>query len=139
MLSKRAEYALRAVVFLAGQVEPRAADSVAEHTKVPRRFLNRVLQDLVVNKILISRSGPGGGYSLAQSSQELTILDVVNAVSPLARIRSCPLGIKLHEQLCPLHKQLDQVYEAAEVSLSKVTIEELLRSTSEIEVLCKKN
>ena len=137
MLSKTAEYALRAVVCLARdrqQSEP--ADRLAELTKVPRRYLNKVLQDLARTQLVVSRSGPGGGYSLARSPDEITILDVINAVSPLERIRHCPLGLPSHTSLCPLHKELDKAYAATEEAFGKVTIGTLLRSTSLIIPLC---
>ena len=137
MLSKTAEYALRAVVCLARdrqQSEP--ADRLAELTKVPRRYLNKVLQDLARTQLVVSRSGPGGGYSLARSPDDITILDVINAVSPLERIRHCPLGLPSHTSLCPLHKELDKAYAATEEAFGKVSIGNLLRSTSVIIPLC---
>ena len=138
MLPKTAEYALRAVVWLAREAEKsQSADNLAEHTKVPRRYLHKVLQELVRSKLVKSQSGPGGGYSLARHSAKITILDVVNAVSPLQRIRRCPLGLTSHTRLCPLHKQLDSVYAATERALSQVTVAQLLRSTSSIAPLCE--
>ena len=138
MLPKTAEYALRAVVWLAREAKKsHSADNLAEHTKVPRRYLHKVLQDLVRAKLVKSQSGPGGGYSLARDSAKITILDVVNAVAPLQRIRRCPLGLSSHTRLCPLHKQLDSVYAATERALTQVTIAQLLRSTSSIAPLCE--
>lgn len=137
MLSKTAEYALRAVTCMAAQVgQPASADLLAEKTKVPRRYLHRVLQDLVAAEMVQSRSGPGGGYELVSASSELTILDVVNAVSPLERIRQCPLGITSHTKLCPLHAELDRAYAATEAAFAGVTILALLESTSPIIPLC---
>jgi Rrf2 family transcriptional regulator, nitric oxide-sensitive transcriptional repressor len=137
MLPKTAEYALRAAVWLARAPEQtEAADSLAERTQVPRRYLNKVLQDLARAELVRSQSGPGGGYALAKPPAKITILDVVNAVAPLERIRHCPLGLPSHTRLCPLHKELDAVYAATEKALSKVTLAQLLRSTSEIVPLC---
>lgn len=137
MLPKTAEYALRAAVCLgraAGWTE--SADLLAEETKVPRRYLHRVLQDLVRAKLARSRSGPGGGYALARSPESITILDVVNAVAPLERIRHCPLGLTGHTRLCPLHAELDRVYASTESALSQVTLAQLLRSTNPVVPLC---
>ena len=137
MLSKTHEYALRAVACLAGQPgQPASADFLAEKTKVPRRYLHKVLQDLTRAGLTRSRSGPGGGYSTALPADEVTILDVVNAVAPLERIRHCPLGLASHTSLCPLHQELDRAYEATETAFSRVTIGELLRSTSSVIPLC---
>ena len=138
MLSKTAEYALRAVVLL-GREAGRAASAehLAEVTKVPRRYLHKVLQDLVRDGLVRSQSGPGGGYSLAQPPEKITILDVVNAVAPLERIRHCPLGLTSHTRLCPLHKELDKAYAATEAAFARVTIAQLLHSTSSIVPLCE--
>jgi Rrf2 family protein len=138
MLPKTAEYALRAVVWLArtgDQTE--SADRLAAHTKVPRRYLHTVLQELVRAKLVRSQPGPGGGYALDRTPRKITILDVVNAVAPLERIRRCPLGLRTHTRLCPLHKELDDVYAATEKALGRVTIAQLVDSTSEIVPLCE--
>lgn len=138
MLSKSAEYALRAAVCLAhDSSQIMAADEVAAQTKVPRRYLHKVLRDLVAAKLVRSQSGPGGGYALAQSPDTLTILQVVNAVSPVARIRHCPLGLPSHKRLCPLHAELDRLYAATEVALGRVTIAQLLSSSSATASLCE--
>jgi Rrf2 family nitric oxide-sensitive transcriptional repressor len=137
MLSKTAEYALRTVVCLARTAElVESAESLCEHTKVPRRYLHKVLQDLVSAGLVTSRSGPGGGYCLAVLPGQVTLLDVVNAVAPLERIRHCPLGLPSHTTLCPLHHELDCAYAATEEAFARVTIEKLLNSTSDVVPLC---
>ena len=137
MLSKTAEYALRAVICLAGSSGlPKSADFLAGKTKVPRRYLHRVLQDLVAAQLVRSRPGPGGGYELARPTEEVTILDVVNAVAPVERIKSCPLGLVSHIDLCPLHQELDRAYAATEAAFRRVTVKELIESTSPIIPLC---
>lgn len=138
MLSKTHEYALRAVACLAGQPgKPASADYLAEKTKVPRRYLTRVLQDLAAAGVVKSRSGPKGGYELIHDPAELSILDIVNAIAPMERINSCPLGLKSHTSLCPLHAELDRVYAEAEAAFGKVTIGQLLESTTTIVPLCE--
>ncbi len=120
MLSKTAEYALRAVACMAAQPGvPASADHLAEITKVPRRYLTRVLQDLCSAGLVTSRPGPGGGYELAHDAGKLTILDVVNTVAPIERIRSCPLGLKSHHRLCPLHAELDKAYASDRIGIQE--------------------
>ena len=138
MLSKTAEYALRAVASMASRSgQATSADVLAEQTKVPRRYLTRVLQDLCSAGLVRSRPGPGGGYELDRDTSTLTILDVVNAISPIERIRSCPLGLSSHTALCPLHDELDRAYAATEAAFKGVTIKQLLESTSTIVPLCE--
>ena len=137
MLSKTAEYALRTVACLSRQsVVAERADALAEQTKVPRRYLNKVLKGLVEAGLVVSRPGPGGGYSLVQSPDDISILDVVNAVAPVERIRHCPLGLPSHTQLCPLHKELDKAYAVTEAAFASVTMGQILKSDSSIVPLC---
>ena len=133
MISRTAEYALRAVTCLASDAANSApADILAKKTKVPRRYLTRVLQGLASEGLVASRSGPGGGYVLAHPTDDITILDVINAVAPLERITSCPLGLKSHTSLCPLHAELDRAYAATEAAFAAVTIRHLLESANPI-------
>jgi len=131
MISKTAEYALRAIACLS--TAPGAAfsaDVLAAQSKVPRRYLHRVLQDLVAAEIVRSRPGPGGGYELVVQTDQLHILDIVNAVSPIERIKSCPLGLPFHQTLCPLHAELDRAYAATEAAFKSVTFAELMKSAA---------
>ncbi|MCA9037697.1 MAG: Rrf2 family transcriptional regulator [Planctomycetaceae bacterium] len=138
MLSKTAEYALRVVACLSREkLQADRADALAEKTKVPRRYLNKVLKDLVDADLVTSRAGRTGGYSLAHSPDDITILDVINAVSPVERIRHCPLGLQSHTRLCPLHQELDKAYAAAEQAFANVTLGQILRSKDRIVPLCE--
>lgn len=138
MISKTAEYALRAVACLAtSHGSTVSADQLAKQTKVPRRYLSRVLQELCAARLVQSRPGPGGGYELSIQPAEVSILDIVNAVEPIARITMCPLGLKTHSKLCPLHAELDQVYEAAETAFASITVQNLLDSSSQVIPLCE--
>jgi DNA-binding IscR family transcriptional regulator len=67
----------------------------------------------------------------------MTILDVVNAVSPLERIRVCPLGLMSHKELCPLHRELDNACAKTEAAFRRVTIRKLLESTHPVVPLCE--
>ena len=138
MLPKTAEYALRAVVWLAREpTRTESADRLAEVTKVPRRYLHRVLQQLVAHGLVRSSSGPRGGYSFIGDPANTAILDVVNAVAPMERIVHCPLGLPSHQTLCPLHAELDRAYAATEQTFARVAIAQLLDPAAASPPLCK--
>jgi Rrf2 family protein len=138
MIPKTAEYALRAVVVLAREPERAySAEQLAEITKVPRRYAHKVLQALVRARLVRSQSGPGGGYTLVRPPEELSILDVVSAVEPIPRIRHCPLGLKEHTSLCPLHRELDEACAATERAFARVTIRQLLNEAADTPPLCE--
>jgi Rrf2 family nitric oxide-sensitive transcriptional repressor len=127
MFSQTAEYALRAVVYLASQEgKPRTTQEIAQATRVPTGYLSKVMQSLGRKGLVQSQRGLHGGFTLARPADELTVLDILEAVDPIRRIRHCPLNIKGHVNLCPLHRRLDQAMKLVEDALRKSTIAELL-------------
>ena len=139
MLSQTVEYALRAAVYLAGESpEPRTTDQVAAATRVPKAYLSKVLQGLVRAGVAQSRRGLGGGMTLAKPPGELTILEVVDAVEPIGRIRACPLGLESHgANLCPLHRRLDAAALAGvEEAFGRTTLAEVLAEPTASVPLC---
>src|SRR5947207_10536821 len=94
MFSQTVEYALRAVVYLAQQAPAaRTTEQIAAATRVPQAYLAKVLQSLCHADLVRSQRGIGGGMSLRKEPAKLTILEVVNAVDPIRRIKECPLGL----------------------------------------------
>lgn len=103
MLSQTIEYALRAMTFLAS-IDGDASfnsETIAECTKVPKGYLSKILRDLVVADLIVSQRGPNGGFTLSRSAAKISMLDVVNAVDPIPRIRKCPLGNPAHPPALP--------------------------------------
>ena len=139
MISQTVEYALRAVVHLAaGAGEARTTDQIAAATRVPRAYLSKVLQSLTRGGLVRSQRGLGGGMTLAKPASELTILEVVNAVEPIQRIRRCPLDLASHGiRLCPLHRRLDQALEMFETAFATTTLAEILAEPGGSVPLCE--
>ncbi len=140
MLSQTTEYALRATVCLSYSRDGLVSTSeLAEMTKVPMNYLAKVLQLLAKADIVVGRRGVGGGYRLTKTPEEVSILDVVNAIDPFHRIMSCPLGLENHSKtLCPLHKKLDQTVEMLMNQLSDVSMNDLLTELGANRPLCNK-
>jgi Rrf2 family protein len=134
VISQTAEYALRAVICLAN--EPRKSlvtNEVAKQTQVPAGYLSKVLQILGRAGIVRSQRGLYGGFLLAKPGDQLTVLEVINAVDPLKRIEHCPLGLESHgPELCPLHQRLDKIMAQAEKALSSITIQDLLSESKKV-------
>lgn len=128
MLQQTANYALRIAVWLAREPEcAQTSRRIAEGTQIPSRYLYRVLQTLVQRGLVCSQPGLGGGYILASDPDDVSLLEVVSAVTPVERIRSCPLGLQSHKGLCPLHKHLDDAYANLEQALAHVTVGQVVR------------
>lgn len=75
--------------------------------------------------------------SLAKSADQITILEVVNAVEPIQRIRTCPLGLAAHGvHLCPLHSRMDRALATVELALANSTLAEVLSEPTRSVPLC---
>ena len=138
MFSNTVEYALRAIVYLAYE-SPDACTTaaIATATKIPKDYLAKILQGLAKKKLVTTQRGLGGGVTLARPPAEMTILDVVNAVEPIERIHSCPLGLAAHGvNLCPLHKRMDEAMAAVEKAFRETTLAEVLAEPSASVPLC---
>lgn len=139
MLNQSAEYGLRAVVHLATlpEDEQASASDISDRTKVPIPYLQKVLRTLTKTGVLNARRGMGGGFSLAKSSNEITVLEILDAFdSSPQRIETCPLGIKGHTRLCPLHTLIDEQVANAERVFEKTTIRDILETQSDVRPLC---
>lgn len=135
MISQTAEYALRAIVYLADQQVAQTTAQIATATLVPAGYLAKVMQVLVRAKLVSAQRGVGGGFRLNSDIESLTVLAIINAVDPLRRYHECPLG--LHgTQLCPLHRTLDDAAQALEVSFAQTSVGDLLRAPREQNPLC---
>lgn len=128
MISQTAEYALRIVVWLASQhPAPRTTREIAEATQIPPGYLAKVLQTLGRGGLVNSQRGLHGGFTLGQDPATLTPLAVVNAIDPIRRLTGCPLGLEEHgDQLCPLHRKLDDAMAHIESALAQTRISELV-------------
>ena len=139
MLSQTTEYALRAVVWLAGHPEePQTTGQISKATHVPSGYLSKVLQSLARGGLVHAQRGKHGGFLLLKRPNKITILHVVNSVDPLQRILECPLGLKSHGKiLCPLHKSLDEAMCVVETSFRNTTLADLLATPSASKPLCE--
>jgi Rrf2 family transcriptional regulator, nitric oxide-sensitive transcriptional repressor len=139
MLTQTVEYALRAMTYLASEEgNSKTTEEVSERTKVPLAYLAKILQSLAKRGLLRTQRGVGGGVVLAKSATEITILDVVNVMEPLKRIKTCPLGIGSHGSvLCPLHSRLDAAVAKMEQTFTDITLADLLNDPSPSVPLCE--
>jgi len=138
VISQTAEYALRAMMCLAASPDhPQTTQEIADQARIPSGYLSKVLQSLGRAGLVDSFRGLGGGFLLTRRPEELTIFEIIQAVDPLQRIRTCPLDVKAHSQkLCPLHRRLDEAMAMVEKAFRESTIAELLEAPDRSRPLC---
>lgn len=139
MISQTAEYALRAMVYLADQNgESRTTAQISEVTQIPAGYLAKVMQSLGKARLVNAQRGLNGGFTLVAPSREITVLSVIHAVEPIRRYHECPLNLPTHgRNLCPLHRQLDDVAKMIEETFANTTLADLLNVPAARKPLCR--
>ena len=84
-LTKKLLFAIEAVLDIAynGGQAPVRSSTITERQRIPRRYLEPVLQQLVRHRILLGIRGPSGGYRLARDRGRITLGDIVRTVRGL--------------------------------------------------------
>jgi Rrf2 family protein len=131
IFSQTSEYALRVVVHLASLKGAAATiPQIAEATRAPAGYLAKVIKSLSRANVLISQRGKHGGSVLARSADTITVLEVIAAVDPIQRIKTCPLNIASHgTNLCSLHRRMDQSIALVQDALDRSTIAEMVQQS----------
>ncbi len=90
-ISRKIEYGLRAMIFLASQPPERTVPfkEIARRMEVPQDFLAKILKTLVERGLARSTRGAHGGYQLARPSREISFLDVIEAVEGPVVVNVC--------------------------------------------------
>jgi len=130
-LSRTVGYALQATLQLAESDSgtPIPCSRLAAKGKMPERFLLQILRNLVAHGILQSTRGVEGGYALGQSPEDVSVLEVIEAIDgPLAPV--LPMGEGLPaETKAKLEAALAMVTQFAREELRAVKLSDLLPET----------
>ena len=90
-VSRRVDYALRATIYLARQDSDRAASvgEISSTEAIPKKFLEKIIQDLIHSGLVNSRRGAHGGYRLARDPDEISFREVMEAVEGPIALNVC--------------------------------------------------
>jgi Rrf2 family protein len=90
-ISRKADYALRAITFMVNQPENKRSSisEIAESEGIPRDFLAKILKELCRSGFLKSFQGVTGGYQLARAKSEISFLNVIEAMQGQVRVNMC--------------------------------------------------
>ena len=90
-IPRRVDYGLRAVIYLSLQ-DPERCCSIAEIAQqqgVPKKFLEKIIQDLIRGGLIKSKRGACGGYTLARSPDEISFYEVIEALEGPIAVNAC--------------------------------------------------
>ena len=90
-VSRKVDYALRAVIYLSLQKRDRSvpAKEIASRRRIPKKFLEKIIQDLMRADLVKSQRGAHGGYTLARTPEQVTFRDVIEAVEGPISLNVC--------------------------------------------------
>lgn len=127
-LSRTVAYAVQATVQLAQSETsaPVPCSHLASHGKMPERFLLQILRNLVTHGILRSTRGVEGGYSLSRHPDQISLLDVIEAIEgPIDS--GDPLSNEMPEvSQVRLREALDEVTATSKKQLSAIKLSHLI-------------
>ena len=132
-LSLRGEYALRALLVLGLRYDQSVVriQTIAEEQRIPKRFLEQILNDLKASALVQSKRGVAGGYRLARPPEQITLAAVVRhvegALAPVSCVSerfyekcSCP-----DESRCAIRSVMKEIRQAVVKIAEQVTIADL--------------
>ena len=134
MLTKKAKYGLKALVYLAGVEPGRPAlvADVAEANQIPKKFLDAILAELRNAGFVHSKKGKGGGYALARPASEISVGAVIRVLDgPLAPIQCASKTVYrrcddcLDETHCVVRMVMLEAREAIANVLDKTSLERM--------------
>ncbi|MET0181607.1 MAG: Rrf2 family transcriptional regulator [Caulobacterales bacterium] len=134
MLSKKAKYALKAMLRLAASPDALVqAGDIAEQESIPKKFLDLIFFELRNEGFIEARRGKGGGYTLALAPKDITIGEIIRAVDgPLAPIACASINFYERcadckdERSCAIRKMMKQVRDATSEILDNITLADAL-------------
>jgi len=134
MLSKKAQYALKALGYLATKINegPILITTIAKEKNIPLKFLENILLELKKADILGSKKGKGGGYFLQQDPRKIPMAKVIRIIDgPIALLPCVSLYFyqrckDCNEKVCNLNHVLIQARDAILTILENKTIQDIV-------------
>lgn len=131
-ITRQADYAVRAMIHL-GSVPPDtrvSSAAISKAQRVPLPFLTKVIAQLVHAGLVTTSRGMGGGVSLTRSPEEITLLDILEAVEGPITLNRCLLrGITCELQdHCAVHDVWVEIQKHLVEELKQVSLAYLVQA-----------
>ena len=148
MLSKRAKYAIKALLALAehGREDPMRIADLAREEHIPAKFLELILLVLKHQGVLQSRKGKGGGYLLARNPQDIYLGQIVRMFDgPLAPVPCAsqtayvPCADCPNEAVCGVHLAMKAVRDATAQVLDGTSLATLMGQVEQATAITSAN
>lgn len=130
-ITRQADYALRAMVFLA-RLDPNqraATKQIADTQKIPPSFLAKIISQLSIAGLIHTSRGARGGVVLSKPAAEISLLEVVEAIDGPIALNDCTLSPESCDNLadCPLHEIWNETQYILVNKLRNTTFDKYMR------------
>ena len=138
-ISMRAEYAVRAVLYLSSRKpgEISLVSEISEAQEIPKTYLAKIMQDLVKSGIARSMRGAGGGFEIDRDPALITVREIVEIIEGPVFLNLCVKGECSREVFCPTTYVWKHAQEKFIEALESMNMAELVREGREL--LLKEN
>jgi len=129
LITRNTDYGIRALCFIAkekGRIV--SVPELVKALKIPRPFLRKILQALSKKGIVRSYKGIGGGFRLAERSEDIRLVELVSAFQGPLKVNECMFKKELcpNRAKCVLKKKIDKIEKYVVSELNSITIRDLV-------------
>jgi FeS assembly SUF system regulator len=105
------------------------ARELAEDTQLPAPVVSKILKSLTRAGLLISQRGSKGGYSLARTPGEISVVEMITALEGPVGITECTIqpGACAQESSCQVRDPWQHINGAVRAALERITLDDLAR------------
>lgn len=114
LISRTAQYALRAMSLLAANEGRMTVKQLAQSVGAPQPYLARIIMTLADTGMVDARRGPGGGLRLGREAEKITLYDIVTCFDGHTLFNECALGLPGCSEAntkCPVHNDWGELRE----------------------------
>lgn len=127
-LSKASEYSILFLTHLAKNKKNKPVNlkSITSKTGLPYKFLSRITLDLKKAKIILSKEGVGGGYTLIKKPKNLSLYQIIKAIEGKKGFVACIHGQCPSAKFCHHKKVWQKLQKIVEKEFEKIKLSHLL-------------
>ena len=137
-ITRQADYALRAMLYLArlDEGERAATSRIAENQEIPPSFLAKIISQLSIAGLIHTSRGARGGVALAKDPEDISLLDVVEAIDGPIYLNECTHdpNVCSFGDNCPIHEVWCEAKTELVHKLREASFDKLLKREEEIAI-----
>lgn len=137
IITRATEYAIRAILYMSRQPAGEIVykKDICKAQGITPAFLTKILQPLIKDGIVGSQRGVGGGFYLARSPDEITLLDIIKSQEGPVYLNQCLIEDDACERefFCPVHGAWAQIRKEFMTTLSRYDFAGLAAKQDELQ------